>query len=181
MRFVLPNFITAKQAEELVRTKNTEKVGKKIIKTIAKLFGETPEKLTNRHTTIRIEAKARGHDWHFDGCKPKICGKEGAWSKIPEGKLAKTEDVFNEELVNNHMAWCKYGASLLLTDPSTYQGGEFEYLNTDGTVKTLQKEHYLALAVHTAGADNSPELHRVLPHKPNPNQRHVILVFLGYE
>ena len=84
-----------------------------------------------------IERNQDGHDWHFD-----------------------TGDM-------DHMTWCEWSASVLLTKPDEFRGGVFQFANP----AEEHMAHYCDALIYT-----SDELHRVLPHHGN---RKVLLVFLG--
>jgi len=84
-----------------------------------------------------IERNPDGHDWHFD-----------------------TGD-------SNHMPWCRMSASVGLTPPSEFVGGEFQFNDPFEEHRT----HYLDALIYT-----NDQLHRVLPHEGN---RIVLLIFLG--
>ena len=81
-----------------------------------------------------IETKVDGHDWHYD-----------------------TGD-------SNHMPWCKYSASVLLTD--NFSGGVFQFEKPFD-----EHRHYLSALIYS-----SAQLHRVTSHK---GTRSVLLIFLG--
>jgi hypothetical protein len=85
----------------------------------------------------RIEGKSDGHDWHVD-----------------------TGD-------SNHMPWCAWSASVLLTTPDRFEGGTFQFADPSEE----HSAHYLDAIIYT-----SDERHRVLPHQ---GSRKVLLVFLG--
>ena len=84
-----------------------------------------------------IERNPGGHDWHFD-----------------------TGDT-------NHMPWCRMSASVGLTPPSEFVGGEFQFNAPFEEYRT----HYLDALIY-----GNDQLHRVLPHEGN---RIVLLIFLG--
>ena len=84
-----------------------------------------------------IERNPNGHDWHLD-----------------------TGD-------SNHMPWCRMSASVGLTPPSEFVGGEFQFNDPFEEHRT----HYLDALIYS-----NDQLHRVLPHEGN---RIVLLIFLG--
>ena len=99
----------------------------------------------------RVERKRQGHNWHFDGCK-KVDG----------------------QFIDNHMSWCDYGTSILLSPPNEFEGGELEYKNEKGEIITVDKKsHYLSGYIYT-GNGNAPLEHRVTGHTGN---RKVLLMF----
>ena len=85
----------------------------------------------------RVEQKSDGHHWHVD-----------------------TGDM-------GHMTWCRASASVGLSRPDEYRGGEFEFDNPYRQIAS----HFCDAILYTSG-----EVHRVLPHTGN---RRVLLVFLG--
>ena len=84
----------------------------------------------------RVENKADGHDWHYD-----------------------TGD-------GDHMLWCRWSASVLLSPPEDFDGGDFEIAEPRQSFK-----HYLDALIYPSSV-----LHRVTPHT---GIRRVLLVFLG--
>lgn len=84
----------------------------------------------------RVERKVDGHDWHRD---------------IGD---------------SNHMPWCVYSGSVLLTPPEGFEGGWFEFRDPHARHK-----HYLDLLAYT-----SDNWHRVTSHE---GERRVLLIFLG--
>ena len=84
----------------------------------------------------RVENKADGHDWHYD-----------------------TGD-------GDHMLWCRWSASVLLSPPDDFSGGNFEIAEPRQSFK-----HYLDALIYPSSV-----LHRVTPHT---GTRRVLLVFLG--
>jgi len=101
----------------------------------------------------RIESRAPGHEWHYDGCK------------LEDG-------VF----VDNHMPWCQYGSTILLSDMGEFTGGQL-YLNIDETVLEVI-DSYLTGIIYTAGKTNNPVKHMVTPHV---GSRTVLLMFFTTE
>jgi len=84
----------------------------------------------------RVEKKADGHDWHQD-----------------------TGD-------GDHMPWCRYSGSVLLSPPDMFSGGWFEF-----DAPAERHKHYLGLLVYT-----SDNWHRVTPHD---GDRRALIIFLG--
>ena len=72
---------------------------------------------------------------------------------------------------NNHMPWCDYGISILLTPPHDAAGGLFKYREPDLEYK--QSEHYLNAIIHS-----SDEWHM---REESDNGRTVLLIFLSKE
>lgn len=93
-----------------------------------------------------IENTKEGHDKHYDGCEL--------------------------DLQPNHMDWCAYSASILLTDASTFEGGTFHFYEPE---ESHREDHYRSLVLYSSAAHNDPQMHSVTPHK-NGN-RTVLLMF----
>jgi hypothetical protein len=164
MKYLIPNFVSKAEAQDY--TKHKEVIRTRVLRAIAKLFKEDYARLVKSNRTTHVSARATGHPWHFDGCRLR----DG-----PYVDDADADHVYGQELIDNHMGWCRYGASILLTPPDTFKGGEFQYMERDGTRTTVKDKHYLALAVHTGHLTNDPELHRVLP--SSGERRLAFLVF----
>jgi hypothetical protein len=84
----------------------------------------------------RVEDNRHGHPWHFD-----------------------TGD-------GGHMPWCRWSASVLLSPPDQFSGGEFQFRDPDQVAG-----EYLGALIYS-----SNEEHRVTPHD---GVRKVLLIFLG--
>ena len=76
--------------------------------------------------------------------------------------------------VDNHMAWCQVGTTVLLSDPDKFTGGRL-FFEIDGE-PTEVKDHYLNGVIYTAGKFNNPVRHMVEPHK---GKRTVLLMFFA--
>jgi len=87
---------------------------------------------------VRVEENRRGHPWHVDR------GNTG------------------------HMAWCDYSASVLLSNPDTFQGGGFYFFGDEKPTF-----HYCDLLLYDSNASNK---HCV---KPNTGGRKVLLMFFN--
>ena len=122
-RFFIPNVITPKEA--IFLKENGIKDSKEIIDKIKKVIEEkiSPDiAIWDEPSKIRIERSPNGHPWHVD---------TGS---------------------SNHMLWCAYGASILLTDDD--RAGYLEY--RDGT-KILPKEHYCSMTLHSSDVEHRVE------------------------
>ena len=100
---------------------------------------------------IALEQKTQGHPVHADGC---VYTSKG-WQP-------------------NHMAWCQWSASVLVSDPALCSGGVVKF--EDLTVTPA--EHYCSLYVWPSHPDSgySPAVHSVDPHS---GCRVVLLFFMG--
>lgn len=156
MRTILPNILSPQRGTEISRippnTSNTIWDRPEINELAEKIFHLSPSKekpLLAQPSYWRVEQNwDQGHKWHYDGCK-----KEG------------------DALVKNHMSWCGYSASILLTDPSTFTGGTFKF---DNPPESHREDHYLSAVFYSSGAHNEPQLHMVEPYSGN---RTVLLFF----
>lgn len=127
MQLFIPNVITPEEAEALVSYHNTKHCPGDIdhLEVIAKIKGAIEQVVKpnwDLPSYTRIEKLDRGHDWHLD---------TGS---------------------SNHMKWCDYGCSVLLTNLD--KAGFLEY--RDG--KTLRpEEHYCGLAIHSSDVEHRTE------------------------
>ena len=87
----------------------------------------------------RVEERVQGHPWHHDTG------------------------------TSRHMSWCRYTAGVLLTDPTTFDGGGFYFRDApDSPV-----HHYLDLMVW----DSAPENEHCVT--SNSGGRKVLIMFFG--
>ena len=186
MYYIEKNFITEDEANNIHIESVREEISERIFQYISKKFEVDIEKIKHigddghRNGYIKVENLPKGHDWHFDGCKPDDCGEEGTYGSIISPQSA-IDAKLNNKLIDNHMAWCRYGFSILISPPSNFVGGEFCYMDKNYNISTLTAEdHYLSLVVHTGHRTNDPELHKVNPHVSVNGTigREVILGFL---
>ena len=100
------------------------------------------------------EVQPEGHDWHADNCKVL-----GTGYYLPYGW---TEDWQQLKWVPNHMPWCFLSASLLISDPTTFQGGQLQFWDSkEKCVKAFKSEVQNKIVLFTSGKEN---VHRVTPH-----------------
>ena len=85
---------------------------------------------------LLVEARPRGHVWHTD------IG------------------------TSNHMTWCKYSASILLTKPEEFSGGYFKTKKN-----TYKKDHYLNMLLYSSDVEHCVE--------PSEGNRKPLLMFFG--
>ena len=123
MRILIPNVITPEEAK-LLKDKGENFGGQIVIDKIKKIIeANIPEYISwDKPSMARIERHPIGHRWHKD----------------------KGND--------NHMSWCAYGASILLTDSK--RAGYLEY--KDG-LKLLPQDHYCSLALHSSDVEHRVE------------------------
>tara|TARA_R100001443_G_scaffold18967_2_gene30252 strand:+ start:111 stop:590 length:480 start_codon:yes stop_codon:yes gene_type:complete len=152
----IPDVISDEEAVSLINeTRNGEVFrllrhgGNDIVERLVSIVKEHAPAKTTGKAYWRVESKGDGHDWHYDGA-------------YENGKP-------------NHMAWCQYSAVVLLSDPSTFNGGEFEYRNSEDEIVSLKEELHKNMIVYSSGIDNDPVLHRANPH--GEGRRFVLLMF----
>ena len=125
MREFIPGVITPDEARYLVNLKERgEEKDLSIDHAPVKKIHDTINSLVNVSwnlpTYTRIESLSKmGHDWHVDTGN------------------------------NNHMSWCNYGCSILLTDNP--EAGCLEY--RDGHKLDAEK-HYCGLAIHSSDVEH---------------------------
>ena len=143
MRFIIDNIITQDDAEYILKNHpGRYEFSHPSIKKITKEIGKAlvgDDYTLDKPSYIRVECKQSEHDWHID---------TGS---------------------TNHMPWCNYGVSILLTEPE--EGGLFKY--KEPYQEITQKEHYLNAIIHT-----SDEMHK---RDACTGKRTVLLMFLGGE
>lgn len=148
-RWLVPKVISKREALDLSRSVKTS---------IDRTFRhDLILKIVNRlgdHIGVKFETKAPGY-YRLES-KPK-------------GHTEHTDTGYKKGKPSDHMAWCEYGVSILLSPPELFKGGELEYTKENKQTITPQ-EHYLSAIVHT-----SNEYHLVNPHK---GTRKVLLFFL---
>ncbi len=100
---------------------------------------------------IALEQNTRGHKQHADGC---VFTSKG-WQP-------------------NHMSWCQWSASVLVSDPALCSGGVVKFSDLSVT----PAEHYCSLYVWPSHPDSgySPAVHSVDPHS---GCRVVLLFFMA--
>ena len=136
MREFIPHVITPEEAKTLVSSIKTKDNSKNspIVDKIKGAIEEVINPNWDLPSYTRLQKHPKGHDWHMD---------TGS---------------------NNHMMWCDYGCSVLLTN--TEDSGFLEY--RDGT-KLLPEEHFCGLAIHSSDVEHRSE---------QPGNRAVFLAFI---
>jgi predicted 2-oxoglutarate/Fe(II)-dependent dioxygenase YbiX len=82
-----------------------------------------------------------GHHWHYDGARP-----EGVTQAELDANYS--EPWKNKKLVDNHAAMNAFTSILLLSDPSSYSGGELNiYDEVNDTILKFRENHYLGLLI----------------------------------
>lgn len=107
-------------------------------------------KNNSEYSYFEVQHKPKGHSLHFD---------TGS---------------------SNHMLWCGFSSSCLLTKPSSFTNGNVHFQNKDATKKITitPKEHYLTGISYRSRADEGKNAHFVDSHQ---GRRIVILMFLECE
>ena len=126
--------LTALEAQELAAHKGKLSFSMPLVSRVTAQVIAVTGAAVTDESYATIEPKPEGHEWHYD-----------------------TGDM-------NHMPWCRYSASVLLTD--NFTGGMFQFNDPFD-----EHRHYLSALIYS-----SDQLHRVTPHK---GTRSVLLIFLG--
>ena len=127
MREFIPNVITPEEAalvvDEYINKNITDpEAVKGVIDKMKAAIEGVVKPNWDPPTWTRVEKSRKGHGWHID---------TGS---------------------NNHMMWCDFGCSILLTN--TEDSGFLEY--RDGT-KMLPEEHFCGLAIHSSDVEHRAE------------------------
>ena len=141
----IENFITQEEADQLRalwadRTLNSKaeygnlKNRKGVERDIAMRFAEMVSVTPHDQAYVRLSHKPEGHKWHKDTG------------------------------TKNHMPWCSYGGSILLSRDYEFVGGGFHY--REGEIE----QPHLSLTYHTSDVE-----HMVQPHQ---GIRMVFLMFI---
>lgn len=128
------NVIDGTTARSLAKRNGPIELFDPLIHPLVRLVQKQHHVSTDRPSYATIEQKPEGHGWHTD------TGNSG------------------------HMTWCVLTASVLLTPPSSFSGGEFFYRDSESA-----HFHYRDMMIHT-----SDEEHCVRPHT---GERKVLLMF----
>ena len=121
MREFIPHVITPEEAETLAVSVVTKDYSNNdpIVDKIKKAIESVIKPNWEPPSLTRLERHHKSHDWHID---------TGS---------------------NNHMLWCDYGCSVLLTN--TEDSGLLEY--RDGKI-ILPEEHFCGLAIHSSDVEH---------------------------
>jgi hypothetical protein len=126
--------LTALEAQELAAHKGKLSFSVPLVSRVTAQVIAVTDAAITDQSYALIETKGDGHDWHYD-----------------------TGDM-------NHMPWCRFSASVLLSD--NFTGGMFQFEKPFD-----EHRHFLSALIYS-----SDQLHRVTPHK---GTRSVLLIFLG--
>jgi hypothetical protein len=126
--------LTALEAETLSSQIGKKSFSEPLVSRITNLILENTNGKITENSYCRVEQHNGGHPWHCD-----------------------TGD-------GNHMPWCRWSASVLLSPPDRFTGGVFEF-------RDASYRNYLDALIFS-----SDEEHRVTPHE---GERKVLLIFLG--
>jgi len=116
------NVITKQNANILAKEDGYKLFTDILIEPIIKIIKKIIPIDISKPSYCLVESRSRGHDWHTD------------------------------KGTNNHMSWCKYSASILLTNPDNYRGGHF--LTRD---KIIKKAHYLSMLLYSSDIEHKVE------------------------
>ena len=126
--------LTALEAETLSSQIGKKSFSESLVSRITNLILKNTDAAITDQSYCRVERNAAGHPWHYD-----------------------TGDM-------DHMLWCRWSASVLLSPPENFTGGVFEF-------RDASYQNYLDALIFS-----SDEEHRVTPHE---GARAVLLIFLG--
>lgn len=152
------NAITPQQAQELCDLHKRiagQKLGRQhwelpVIKQLLDVMQQATgaELVLGSPSYIALEQKSSGHPTHADGCVHTAKG----WQP-------------------NHMSWCQWSASVLVSDPALCSGGVVRF----SELSVTPAEHYCSLYVWPSHPDSgyTPALHSVDRH----NGYRVVLLF----
>tara|TARA_B100000686_G_C16599419_1_gene867822 strand:- start:452 stop:856 length:405 start_codon:yes stop_codon:yes gene_type:complete len=130
----IPNVLTEEQASELAKDVGRREFYEPLIKPLVNIVSQYVEIVISHPAYCRVEFKPNGHDWH--------------------------KDTGN----NNHMQWCTFSASVLLTDPNSFIGGNFHTRNGSYS-------HYLDMLLYSSDVEHAVD--------PSDGNRRVLLMFFA--
>ena len=133
-RSLLPNVIDDKTSRAIASYSGRVELFDPLIYPLVRLVQKDHRVSTEHPSYATVEHKPEGHGWHTD------TGNSG------------------------HMQWCVLTASILLTPPSSFSGGEFFYRDSNN-----RYVHYRDMMIYS-----SDEEHCVRPHS---GERKVLLMF----
>ena len=131
---LIPNVIDGKTARAIASHSGHIELFDPLIHPLVRIVQKEHRVSTAHPSYSTVEHNQDGHGWHTD------TGNSG------------------------HMTWCVLTASVLLTPPSSFAGGEFFYRDSENA-----HFHYRDMMIHT-----SDEEHCVRPHT---GERKVLLMF----
>jgi len=134
--YVVKNVLTKQEAEQLGENVRHRDFNEVVIDRCVKEIKKLVEVNTDTPAYCLVEARPRGHVWHTD------IG------------------------TSNHMTWCKYSASILLTKPEEFSGGYFKTKKN-----TYKKDHYLNMLLYSSDVEHCVE--------PSEGNRKTLLMFFG--
>ena len=135
MKLLIPHVMSSDHAEELSEGAHQRDFFEPLIEPITQKVSEHVEVDFSHPSYCEVQHYPTGHGWHKD-----------------TGNF-------------NHMDWCGYTASVLLTPPEDFAGGKFYFEDEDEPII-----NYLDLLIYS-----SDVVHRVTPHGGN---RRVLLLFM---
>jgi hypothetical protein len=133
--------ITPYYPKPIVYHKRNRDFSNKIIKKIVKIYQsyvDSKELVLESPSYWKTQEVSMGHKWHYDGCK-EVDG----------------------EFKDNHMAWCEYGSTILLTNPNEFEGGKLSVMYEGKELEIDVNDHYLSGIFYTSGKYNNPVKHKV--------------------
>lgn len=115
-----------------------------------KPYAKYPIKQDSNHSYFEVQSRQQGHKIHYD---------TGS---------------------SQHMMWCGFSSSCLLSDPSLFKGGMVTFTDSGGKNQydLTPKEHYLTGIAYRSVESEGKNKHLVEPHTGN---RTVLLMFIELE
>ncbi len=158
MILLFDNFINKKEAATLKKLYhfNDMEITKHIRKTVTDIIKDkfnTSVEIEDEIFSLTLNSHAY---WHCDGSEPM--GKSHYERK---DRNNPNEPWKNVTWVDNHCPLREFAATILLTDPSTYDGGEFiVYDEKNDKILEFKENHYLSLLIMECNRTNQ---HMVMP------------------
>ena len=159
MILLFDNFINKKEAAILMKFEGKDiEISKHIKKTVIDIVKDKFNVNIKIDIEVFFPTPKHGHPWHCDGSLPK--GKSN--SDINDlNRPNYYEPWKNTTWVDNHCPLREFTATILLTDPSTYEGGELRiYDEKNDKILEFKENHYLSLLIMDSNRTNQ---HMVMP------------------
>lgn len=99
-----------------------------------------------------FKTKPEGQPWHADNCRVR-------GQKFVPDDFQDTYDTLIWE--DNHSPWYILSASMLISDPKTFEGGELQFFNTvTKEIDSYKENVFKKIVLFSSGKEN---IHRVTP------------------
>ena len=146
MIILIDNFFTKDRAEETIKKiRESGRHELSIKSTITDSVQEIIKEKFNSDVGVQFEITRTsplvGHPWHYDGVKPEGVARA-------ELDARYSEPWKDKKLVDNHAAMNAFVSILLLSDPSSYEGGELSVWDeANDKILKFRENHYLSLLI----------------------------------